>query len=123
MAKNDPVAIDETGADTPAPVTKRLGDLTGGIGHLQADRIGTATVFSFEFVTRPVHKLNDAGQRMEELEDKEIAIITVENGNRFYTMSEPLIAKLKEVDVEELPALAKFDIKDTAGGRRVWTIE
>ena len=83
----------------------------------------TVTVFSFEFVTRPVHKLNDAGQRMEELEDKEIAIITVENGNRFYTMSEPLIAKLKEVDVDELPALAKFDIKDTAGGRRVWTIE
>jgi hypothetical protein len=113
MAKTEP---------TPETTT-RLADLTGSMGHKMEDIKGEqVTVHSIEFDIRQVHKLDDAGRQLDELEDKEVAILTCDNGNRFYTFSAPLIAKLHEVDPAALPALAIFDIKDITGGRRVWTI-
>jgi len=117
MAKNDPAP------EAPEEVTTRLSDLTGGMGHKLEDIKGEqVTVYAIAFDLRQVHKLDDNGRQMDELEEKEVAIITCENENRFYTFSAPLIAKLHEVDPAALPALAIFDIKDITGGRRVWTI-
>jgi hypothetical protein len=105
------------------PVRTRLADLTGGIGRKLDEIKGeTVTVYAIEFDIRQVHKIDPKGNTLDELEDKEVAIITCENDNRFYTFSAPLLAKLREVDPAALPALAVFDLKDIAGGRRVWTI-
>jgi len=121
MAKDNGTTADTT---EEAPVTKRLGDLTGGIGNkLEQIKGETVTVYSIEFTNRPVHALDEAGRTTDALVDKDIAILTCDNGNRFYTLSEPLIGKLREIDQDELPALAVFNLKEISGGRRVWTIE
>src|ERR1035437_3399719 len=106
----------------------RLADLTGGMGRKLEDIKGQAvTVTGLEFETREVHKLDpEDGHQLKELESKAVAFIHVEDGtddgSKYYTFSDPLISKLKEVSAEDLPATAVFDIKDIAGGRRVWTI-
>jgi hypothetical protein len=103
---------------------RRLSELTGGMGEkLEAIKGSEVVVAAIEFETRPVHKLDPkTGAQLDELEDKEFALITTEDGHRYYTLSAPLIVKLKGVDPEELPAVATFDLKDIPGGRRVWTI-
>jgi hypothetical protein len=103
---------------------RRLAELTGGMGQkLEEIKGKPVTVIALTFEVRPVHKLDPkTGAQMEELEDKEVCIITCEGDARYYTFSTPLITKLQEVDPEDLPAIAVFDIKDISGGRRVWTI-
>lgn len=114
---------EETEAAAPAKMA-RLSDLTGGMGHKLEEIKGVEVVVAaIDFDNRPVHKLDDKGKTLDELEDKDVAIITLDDDRKFYTFSVPLIDKLREVDQSALPVLAKFDIKDIAGGRRVWTID
>jgi hypothetical protein len=110
---------------------KSLAELTGGMGQKLEDIKGTqVTVVGLSFEIRQVHALDKTtGAQLPELEDKEVCfILTTDPLNaegeplKFYTFSDPLIKKLSEVKIEDLPAVAKFDIKDISGGRRVWTI-
>jgi hypothetical protein len=110
---------------------KTLAELTGGMGQKLEDIKGTQVkVVGLSFETRQVHKLDKTtGAQLPELEDKEVCFILTEDPMnaeseplKFYTFSDPLIKKLSEVQLEDLPALATFDIKDISGGRRVWTI-
>ena len=109
--------------ETPA-APRRLAELTGGMGQkLEEIKGQTVVVTALTFEVRHVHKLDPkSGKTMDELEDKEVAIITTEGDKKYYTFSAPLIAKLTEVNAEDLPAVAVFDIKDISGGKRVWTI-
>jgi hypothetical protein len=121
-----------TAAETIAtPHRRTLAELTGGMGQKLEDIKGTqVTVVGLSFEVRQVHKLDkDTGAQLPELEDKDVCFILTEDplnasGEplKFYTFSDPLIKKLAEVKLEDLPAVAKFDIKDITGGRRVWTI-
>jgi hypothetical protein len=114
------MATDKTPAEA-APMNS-LAALTGGMGHKLEEIKGETVVVSLiTFDTRQVHGIGPKGEQLDELEDKDVAFITCD-GNVFYTFSDPLIKKLREVKDADLPAVAVFDIKDIAGGRRVWTI-
>jgi hypothetical protein len=114
------MATDKT-VPAEAPMNS-LAALTGGMGHkLEEIKGETVIVSKIVFDTRQVHGISPEGKQLDELEDKEVAFITCDD-NVFYTFSDPLIKKLREVREEDLPAVAVFDIKDIAGGRRVWTI-
>jgi hypothetical protein len=102
-----------------APRPKRLAALASGMGaKLETVADVEVTVVALSFETRPVRNLNT-----QELEDKDIGFITLDDGEMYYTFSAPLIEKLHGIDAADLPALAVFHKKDLPSGHSVWTIE
>jgi hypothetical protein len=119
----------DAAVETIAPRPRSLAELTGGMGQkLEEVKGEEVVVVGLSFETRQVHTLDDNGRQLDALEDKEVCFISVEdptdaeNLRKFYTFSAPLIKKLADVKLEDLPAVATFEIKDISGGRRVWTI-
>jgi hypothetical protein len=121
MAKNDSIEAIE---DTTPVKARSLAEITGAMGaKLETIKGEKVTVTNLTFDVRDVHKLDDNGRQLDELESKEVVFIWTGPETRYYSFSQPLIDKLKEVDIKaDLPAEATFDIKDISGGRRVWTI-
>jgi hypothetical protein len=129
MAKNDSGngTTDETVEPTPvAPSGKArsLAEITGAMGmKLETIKGQPIVVTGLVFDVRQVHKLDDGGRPLEDLEDKEVVFIMV-GEDKYYSFSAPLIAKLHTVNVtEDLPAAATFDVKSIGGGRTVWVIQ
>jgi len=127
------MAKSESETTLPGETNKptRLAELAGGIGHKIEDIKGQeVTVYGIEITVRKVRALKDEPEKgisQDDLVDREVAIFTADIGdgveNRYYTFSEPLINKVRDIAPSSLPTLAIFDLKDIGGGRRVWTIE
>jgi hypothetical protein len=126
------IAAAETLATGERPSPHRLADLAGGIGKKIETIAGQeVTVTAIEITIRDVRALeNDRGVTPGTLEAKDVAIITVapqpgfeDHGpERYYTFSGPLVGKLREIQPEDLPAVATFRKEKIAGGREAWTI-
>jgi hypothetical protein len=102
-----------------AQAARGLGDLTGGIGDsLDAIEGSPVTVVKIETSMRPLYNTDSS-----KMEDKEIVILTLENGAKYHAWSPSLAEKLGAISPDDLPAVGVFRQAKTRAGFKVWTVD
>jgi hypothetical protein len=98
---------------------KGLGDLVGGIGDsLDSIEGSPVTVVKIETTMRPLFN-----QDTQENEDREIVILTLDNGAKYHAWSPSLAEKLGAISPDDLPAVGVFRQAKTRAGFKVWTVD
>jgi hypothetical protein len=103
---------------SPKTAAKGLGDLSGSIGPSLDEIEGKpVTVVKIETTVRPLFN-----SQSQEMEDKEIVIITLDNGATYHAWSPSLAEKLGAISPDDLPAVGVFRQAKTRAGFEVWTV-